>query len=272
MTFQVLPDGGAAPLRETTALVTGAGAGLGRQIALALGRRGAGLALMDVDEAGLAESVAMLPPGIECATRVVDVRDEEAVAGAVEFFHDRLKPIDVCVNNAGIISVNPIARTEVSAWRRVMDVNVTGTFIVTREWFRQLPSQQRLGRRGLLVNISSPAADGGRPLIASYGASKAAVNHLTASAAQAWRTDGVSAVVLYPGSHRDGMWSNLADQFAAVEGRSAQEIIAEREFSDSAEFGRLVADVVSVPGLRLSGTIVSHDRSVRDLLGAWDGS
>lgn len=151
--------------------LTGAAGGVGSEVACRLHRKGAKLALIDLDETRLKELATQLGDG-RVLTAVTDVRDLGAMQSAADHAVDRFGGIDVVVANAGIVSYGSVLHVDPEAFRRVIDVNVLGVFHTVRA---TLPSV--IDRRGYLLLVSSLAAYGAAAGMASYSASKAGIEH-----------------------------------------------------------------------------------------------
>jgi len=202
-------------LRGKVALVTGASRGIGRAIALELARAGAKIAVGDVHLAkyqgeryyrlskrtsGADEDVPTADAARELGTDAVgvefDVADDVAVAAAVAKVKNDLGPIDVLVNNAGIVNnIAPIAHMTREAWDREMAVNLGGGFACIRA---TAPGMAERGW-GRIVNISSVAAHIPSTLQPAYGASKAALIALTKTVAKEYGNRGVTCNAVLPG-------------------------------------------------------------------------
>ena len=204
------------PLEGKVAIVTGAGRhnGIGRHIALALGRQGADVAVTgsgrppetypdeekamgwrDVDS--VAEEIRAL--GRKALPLVVDITDADQIQSLVDETRRELGRIDILVNNAATARGRdrvPIAHLEEAEWRRVIDVNLTGTFLVTKAVAGALVDQAQGGR---IVNISSVAGRQAIPTFAAYGASKAAVILLTQVLSRELATNGINVNCVCPG-------------------------------------------------------------------------
>lgn len=152
-------------------LITGGARGIGAATARALAARGARLVLTDVDAPPLEALVAELGEGVALG-RVADVCDLAAMEEAVEAGVARFGSIDVVLANAGIASYGSVAQVDPAAFRRVLDVNVTGVFHTVRA---ALPALVR--SRGYVLVVSSLAAFAPAPGLAAYNASKAGVEH-----------------------------------------------------------------------------------------------
>jgi NAD(P)-dependent dehydrogenase (short-subunit alcohol dehydrogenase family) len=170
---------------------------------------------------------------------VCDVTDEEAVVALFE----RLGPVDVLVNNAGIAESAPLARTTLAHWQRQLDVNVTGAFLCTRA---VVPGMVDRGF-GRVVTIASTAGLAGARYVAAYAASKhAAVGLMRAVAAEVAGT-GVTANAVCPTYVRTPMTERTLDRITETTDRSREEALAGLEASTG--LGRLlepqeVADAV----------------------------
>lgn len=188
------------PLAGAAAVVTGASRGIGRAIALRLAEAGADVALWARDGAAL-QRVAdeVVAAGGRATPFVCDVTDSAAVDAAAEAVRRALAPVTVVVNNAGAVLRKPTAAISDSEWRRVMAVNLDGTFHVTRAF---LPDLVRAGQHtgGRIINVSSIAGREGTALLAAYCAAKHAVVGLTRALAEELRTAKVFVNAICPGS------------------------------------------------------------------------
>jgi 3-oxoacyl-[acyl-carrier protein] reductase len=159
-------------LRNQVALVTGASRGIGKAIALALGRCGAKVACVARDTSKLAETVAAITSaGGQAEVFQCDVTKSEAVQSLVESIAEKWGRIDILVNNAGITRDTLLPRMSDEQWDDVLNTNLRGTFLFTRAVTRPM-MQQRYGR---IINISSVSGLIGNAGQANYSASKAAV-------------------------------------------------------------------------------------------------
>ncbi len=184
------------PLTGQTAVVTGASRGIGRAIALRLAGAGAEVALWARDAQGLqrvAEEIAQA--GGRALATPCDVTDSAAVHGAAQQVRQALAPVTIVVNNAGAVLRKPTHAITDAEWRRVMAVNVDGTFYVTRTFLSDLTRTS-----GRVINIASIAGRQGTALLAAYCAAKHAVVGLTRALAEELRTAKVSVNAICPGS------------------------------------------------------------------------
>ncbi|MER5940258.1 SDR family oxidoreductase [Streptomyces sp. NPDC001928] len=167
-------------LTGRTAVVTGAASGIGEAIALLLAAQGARVALVARRGQRLEELAAKITADGGTALAVVaDVTDDASVAAAVERIHTAYGPVDLVVNNAGVMLGNPVEAGRLDEWQRMIDTNVTGVLRVIRAFTGDLVAAAADGRTADLVNISSVGAHLAFPNYAVYGATKAAVTHLS---------------------------------------------------------------------------------------------
>lgn len=160
------------------ALVTGAGRGIGRAIARRLLVEGAAVCLTDRDQTALADAADEYAALGRLAAVVMDVSREDSVETGIERAIERLGGVDLVVNNAGIAKPdNPrIDRLAESEWRRVIDTNLTGPFLVTKH---AVPYLRRSPGGGTIINIASTRALQSEPNTEAYAASKGGLVALT---------------------------------------------------------------------------------------------
>jgi 2-keto-3-deoxy-L-fuconate dehydrogenase len=252
------------------ALVTGAGGAIGRATAVELAASGFDVCVTDLNRSDLAPAQAAVEAaGGNCRPYVCDVTNSGLVGATVaEVFADAGR-VDVLVNSAGIVHVDDLLDLTFETWRRVMSVNADGTFLMGQATARAMvkqPPSALLGRRGLIVNISSAAAEVGRPTRAAYAASKAVVKHLTMTQALALKDHAIAACVVYPGEVIEGMLHSIFVDIAEASGHSVEEVIDEaqrdqptRQFQSASQVGQRVAFLASSAGMRFTGTLLWCD-------------
>jgi 3-oxoacyl-[acyl-carrier protein] reductase len=181
-------------------LVTGASRGIGRAVAEAFAAEGALVAVHHRDSAGLAAEVVAGLAGHGHAVVQADLADAAAVRAMTDEAASRLGGIDVLVNNAGVFRAHPV--TEVTyeqwqaAWQETIGVNLTGAANVT--WCA-VEHMRLTGGGGVIVNVSSRGAFRGEPDQPAYAASKAGLNALGQSLAQALAPHGITVATVAPG-------------------------------------------------------------------------
>ena len=177
-----------------TILVTGGGRGIGRAIALAFAAPGSTVAIAARTRADLDEVAnAIEARGARAVVLALDITDESAVTRAFAELKAVSPTLDVVVNNAGVGGGQPIDTTSTADWRRVLDTNVWGTFLVSRH------AVPMLGQGGRIVNISSVLGRFGVPGYTAYCASKHAVIGFTRALALEVAGRGMTANAICPG-------------------------------------------------------------------------
>ncbi len=183
-------------LQDKIALITGAGRGIGRILALALAEAGADVAIADIDvasaEAVAAEVNALGRRGLAVA---VDVTQKTAVTTMAATTAEKLGGIDILVNNAGIFPISPVTSMPEEQWDRVIDINLKGTFLCSQAVIAYM--RRRGG--GRIINVSSVSGLVGAVGFAHYAASKAGVVGFTKALAREVASMGITANCIAPG-------------------------------------------------------------------------
>ena len=195
-----------AALAGQVALVTGASSGLGRAIALALGRAGADVAVLARSGSDLAALVEELRAGdTRSLALACDLADAEGLAMAVRRAREELGPLRVLVNAAATDAPGPVAEMSVEDWDRVLAVNLRAVFVLSH---LAVPDMIDAGQ-GTIVNVSSVAGKRGWANASAYCASKFALTGFTQALGAEVRRHGVRVCVVYPGAMAThwGAWS-----------------------------------------------------------------
>lgn len=211
-------------LEGVVALISGAGRGIGRAIALRYAREGAKVVVADVDE-GNARAVAdeIRALNAETDTLRVDVGDPKQSTVMVARAVERFGRLDVMINNAGVMRVSPLLELTAEDWDFVNDVNARGLFFSVQAGARQMMHQAPIAQgrpRGKIINTASIAGRIGRPMFAAYGASKAAAISITQSAALALAPD-VTVNSICPGVVDTEMWRQIDREWTQLDKRPA---------------------------------------------------
>ncbi|WP_366184551.1 3-ketoacyl-ACP reductase [Flavobacterium ovatum] len=193
-------------LKNKNALITGAGKGIGKAIAIALAKEGVNVILVartqaDIDE--VAKEIA--PLGVKTLALTADVADIESVNAAVVKALAEFKTIDILINNAGIAAFGNFLQMEVTDWERIIQVNLMGTYYVTRAVLPNMIERQT----GDIINISSTAGLNGNAVTSAYSASKFAVLGLTDSLMQEVRKHNIRVTALTPSTVATDMAKDL---------------------------------------------------------------
>ena len=208
-------------LQGKVALVTGAGRGIGRGIALRLARDGADVALVDVHPDGI-ETVSgeIAEIGCKSTTFVADVSDRDQVFAAVEHAASALGGFDIMVNNAGIALVGPISAVTPAELEKLWAINVNGVLWGIQAAVAKL---KELGHGGRVINASSIAGHDGFAMLGPYSATKFAVRALTQAAAKEHAADGITVNAYCPGVVGTDMWVEIDKRFAELTGAAEGE-------------------------------------------------
>lgn len=192
------------------AVVTGAGSGVGRSSALALGADGYCVALLGRRRSALEETSSLSEAPDRCLVLPTDVTEEDAVAAAFRAIVERFGRVDVLFNNAGgNVPPAPVEELSLADWQKVVDVNLTGVFLCTREALRIMKSQEPRG--GRIINNGSVSAQMPRPFSAPYTATKHAVTGLTKSVALDGRGSDVACGQIDIGNAATPMTERMAE-------------------------------------------------------------
>jgi NAD(P)-dependent dehydrogenase (short-subunit alcohol dehydrogenase family) len=221
--------------QDKQVVVTGAAAGVGRTIAQSFAREGADVAILDFQTASETEALVKAE-GRRCASFHCDVRDEAAVAKAVEgaasFFRGR---VDVLINNAGfnghyaLVKDMPLAH-----WRETLEINLTGTMLVTRAVLPLMIS----ARAGVIVTTASNVARRGLPYRADYVCSKWALIGLTQTLALENAPHNIRVNAVCPGPIEGDRIEDVMRRHAEVEGKPIAEI--RKAWEEAAPMNRFV--------------------------------
>lgn len=193
-------------LKNKNALITGAGKGIGKAVAIALAKEGVNVILLartqaDID--AVANEINAL--GVKSLAITADVADINSVNKAIEKAIAEFKTIDILINNAGIAAFGNFLELEPAAWERIIQVNLMGTYYVTRAVLPNMIENQV----GDIINISSTAGLNGNALTSAYSASKFAVLGLTDSLMQEMRKHNIRVTALTPSTVATDMAKEL---------------------------------------------------------------
>ena len=230
------------------ALITGAGRGIGKTIALKLAVSGAEIILVDMNPE--MDDVRKEIEGMnrKCLTFQVDVTDLEAIYAMVNNIIEELGEIHILVNNAGITQDNLFMRMKPEQWSKVIDVNLNGVFNVTKAVIRSMVKQ----RYGKIINISSVVGFSGNPGQVNYSSTKSALVGFTKSLAREVGTRGVTVNAVAPGFIDTAMTQALNE--------SQQEAILQQiplgRMGDAGDIANAVAFLASKEASYITGTVL----------------
>jgi 3-oxoacyl-[acyl-carrier protein] reductase len=182
-------------LKGKTAIITGAGRGIGRSTAIALAKEGVNIGLLGRTLSNLEKVTDELEQyGVNVSGAAADVADMESVQHAVEHIKSELGPIDILINNAGIAKFGGFLELEPAEWEQIIQVNLMGTYYVTRAVLPEMIER----KSGDIINVSSTAGQKGAPVTSAYSASKFGVLGLTESLLMEVRKHNIRVTALTP--------------------------------------------------------------------------
>lgn len=250
-------------LSGRTALVTGGSRGLGLQIAEALGEMGARVALVARKRDELDAAVAHLATtqSLDAVPFACDLSDPSAIAPMVARAEAALGPIDILVNNAGATWGAATVDLPLTAWQKVIDLNLTAMFLVTQEVGRRSMVPRR---RGKVINVASVLGLGGgssqdrRPATLAYSTSKGGVVNFTRALAVEWGPHDINVNAIAPGFFPTKMTRGVLDMM----GDDAANQAPLRRVGGPEDLKGLVAVLASDAGRFITGQIVAIDGGV----------
>ncbi|MFC1825240.1 SDR family NAD(P)-dependent oxidoreductase [Thermodesulfobacteriota bacterium] len=249
-------------LKRKTAIVTGAGRGLGRAMAEALSEAGAAVVIADKREQNIDETVKLIKSsggkaiGIRC-----DVSNSESVKAMVEQTIQDLDHIDILVNNAGIARRIPLLEMTEENWNKMLSVNLTGLFNCCRAVGLHMVSQ----RYGKIINIASTSGIEGEKGYTCYTATKAGVILFTKSLALEWAQHNINVNAIGPGWFHTPMTDPLTKDPVRFE--EIMRCIPKGRFAKPKEIGPLVVFLASEASDFMTGSITIMDGG--QLAGVW---
>jgi len=178
------------------ALVTGATHGLGMSMAAGLANAGAQLIINDISQEKLDQAIEEYKKmGIDAKGYLFDVTDEAAVIANVTQIEEEVGPIDILINNAGIIKRIPVVDMEVADWEQVLKIDLTGPFIMAKHIGRHMIER----RAGKIINMCSMMSEVGRNTVSAYAAAKGGLKMLTKNLATEWAPFNIQVNGIGPG-------------------------------------------------------------------------
>jgi meso-butanediol dehydrogenase/(S,S)-butanediol dehydrogenase/diacetyl reductase len=203
------------------ALITGAGQGIGRAIALRLAQDGAHIAIADMNDDKMNDVAGEIRDlGRKATTFKVDVSKRDEVYAAIDHAEKELGGFDIMINNAGIAQVQPLADVTSEELDKILNVNVAGVL-----WGIQAAAKKFQARKqkGKIISASSIAGHDGFAMLGVYSATKFAVRALTQAAAQEYASSGITVNAYAPGIVGTDMWVEIDKRFAELTGAKVGE-------------------------------------------------
>ena len=244
-------------MKGGTALVTGAGSGMGRELALILVRRGVRVAVADMREAAARETVAMITAeGGTARAYALDVTDSARVNAVVAAVETEVGPIRYLAQLAGIHGSSPIEEITDDAWDRMMKVNVYGQFYVCRAVLPHMTAR----RFGVIVNMSSIHGVRGEARAAHYAAAKSAVTGLTKSIAREKAEFNIRVNSVAPGPIDTPLWrGDRSDAENEVIMKNRSKVIPVGRLGRAYEVSEVIAFLLSPQSSYVNGQTLNID-------------
>lgn len=252
-------------LAGKTALVTGGSRGLGLQMAQALGEAGARIVLSSRKEADLEQAAGVLrAAGIDAQWIAADCGREEDILRLADETLERAGAVDILVNNAGASWGAPAEEHPTAAWDKVMNLNVRGYFLLSREIARRSMIPRGAGR---IINIASVAGLAGNPIemkTIAYNTSKGAVINFTRALAAEWGVHGINVNAICPGFFKTRMATVLIETLGEEKMASHAPL---RRLGDDEDLKGITLLYASAAGKHITGQWLAVDGGVSVVTG-----
>jgi len=245
-------------LEGNVAVITGAGSGIGKEIALAFAREGARVAVCDIDVDGADATVAELEAtGAEAMAVTMDVTDESAVNAGVDNVAARFGRIDTMVSNAGIQIVHPIEDFPYAEFRKLVTIHLDGSFLLTKACVKHMYPQ----KSGALIYMGSVHSHQASALKSAYVAAKHGILGLSRVMAKEGAKHGVRANTICPGFVKTPLVEKQIPEQARDLGISEQEVVdrimlgdtVDQEFTTMADVAAVAVFLAAFPSNALTG-------------------
>ncbi|WP_262002002.1 SDR family NAD(P)-dependent oxidoreductase [Microbacterium sp. Mcb102] len=252
-------------LTDRVAIVTGAASGIGRGTTLRLLAEGATVFAVDVNgqalEALHADDVVDAEAKARLHSQVIDISDERSVKEGVARIVESAGRLDILVNAAGILTAGHTHEFTLDAWNRIIQINLTGTFLMVRE---TLPLLLESAHGGRVVNFSSTSAFFAHPYMAAYSATKGAITSFTHSIALEYAGRGLRAVNIVPGGIESGITAATpgllpADADYSLLAKLSAALKTDGGLGAPSDVAAVIATLVSDDGAFITGTEIRID-------------
>ena len=200
-------------LLNKIALITGAGSGFGRATSLRFAKEGASVIVMDMNAKTNKETAELIKNEVGGKVLAIqcDISNISDIKNAVKLVYDEYHHLDILINNAGVgnTSFGPLSRITEKIWDATMNINLRGTWLMSREFVKKMKKQEIIGEmRGKIINVSSLAGKLPTPPLGVYSISKAGIIAMTQILAQELGRHKITVNAVCPGFHVTGIYLN----------------------------------------------------------------
>lgn len=251
------------PVENRVVVITGAGSGIGRALALELAGRKARLVLTDVNAAGLSETVAAVQAAnAECLSQLCDVASPQALRTLADSVTARWGGADIVINNAGVAIVAPVQSMQLEDAHWLMNINFWGVVHGCRAFLPQLSARPQ----AVIVNMSSIFAMVSLPTQSIYNASKAAVRGFSDALREELRGSGVSVLCVHPGGIKTAIARNARLGDISMLAKSADELHAHFDNAARTSPESAARAIVNAIERRKTRLLIGPDAQLLDLV------
>ena len=248
--------------KEKVVLITGAAAGLGKTAAKLFVKEGASACISDINYYGVKRlEKELIIEGFNVISQKADISNPRDIKKMVNRVIEEFGKIDILVNNAAVPFQKPMMEIKWEDWDLILNANIKGTFFILQYVARKMIEK---GKGGSIVNISSLAGSGGRPLYVPYAASKAAVMNITQSAAKELANYKIRVNSVSPGNINTQMLIDCANSVAKMEKKDINDIldlwkkrIPLKHFAEPEEVAKAVLFLCSDEASYITGQILN---------------
>jgi 3-oxoacyl-[acyl-carrier protein] reductase len=248
--------------KDKVVLITGGANGLGKETARLFALEGAKICIADINDDNIRVTEKEFKQlKFDAIFQKANISNPEEITEMVDYTIRKFGKIDCLVNNASAPFQKPMMEIDWADWDKVLDVNIKGTFFVLQNVARKMIER---GEGGNIVNISSLAGAGGRPLYIPYAASKAAVMNITQSTAKELAKYNIRVNSVSPGNINTEMLINFASGVAKAENSNLESVLSEwkkriplKHFAETSEIAKAILFLCSDDSMYITGQILN---------------